>query len=35
MRELGLPQMSRDVATGLLMKLGAPLSGHDVIGGFR
>lgn len=33
MRELGLPQMGRELAAGILIKLGAALSGPDAIGG--
>ncbi len=32
MRELGLPQMGREVAAEILIKLGASLSGHDTEG---
>jgi len=35
MRELGLPQIGREVAADLLLKLGASLTGHDAIGGSR
>ncbi len=33
MRDLGLPQIGREVAAGILVKLGASLSAHDAIGG--
>jgi hypothetical protein len=35
LRELGLPQMGREVAAGILLKLGTSLSGHDAIDGAR
>ena len=33
MRELGLPQLGRDVAATVLVKLGATLSSRDGLGG--
>lgn len=33
MRELGLPQLGRDVAAAVLVKLGVTLSSRDALGG--
>lgn len=35
LREVGLPQIGREIATGILLKIAASITGHDSIGGGR